>query len=206
MSRRGKTRRWLHRQDRDIFVKQRAAQGYRSRAAFKLEELARRDELLEPGMWVLDLGASPGGWSQLARERVGPGGRVVAVDLLPMEPLPGVEFVQGDVQEPGMRAALETLLGGRRVDLVMSDMAPNLTGIRSVDEARSVALAEVALDAAEAFLRGGGTLVLKMFQHQDSADFVAGLSRRFTRVARRKPAASRAESAEFYVSASGFKL
>ncbi len=206
MSRRGKTRRWVHGKARDVFVAQRDAQGYRSRAAFKLLEIARRDGLLKPGMWVLELGASPGGWSQVARQIVGPAGRVVAVDLLPMEPLAGVEFIQGDCRDPAIIERLRDLLGGRRVDLVMSDMAPNLTGIRSVDEAQSVSLAEVALAAADDFLRAEGTLLLKMFQYQDAAHFVAGLRQRFARVARRKPAASRAASAEFYVSASGFKL
>lgn len=205
MSRRSSSSRWYQTQASDPYVKQREKLGLRSRAAFKLTELLEKDRLLRPGAVVLDLGASPGGWSQVAVQAVGAHGLVVAVDILPMEPMRDVRFLLGDCREPAMIDQIREVLAGRAVDLVLSDMAPNLTGIRDVDEARSVELAEVAWDAAQNFLRPGGTMLIKMFQHNDSERFLRGIRTRFERLNRRKPAASRRASTEFYVVAGGYK-
>ena len=205
MTRKGTTGRWYQKQVSDPFVKAREKQGLRSRAAFKLTELIDRDRLLRPGAVVLDLGASPGGWSQIAAPAVGAKGLVVAVDVLPMTHLAGVDFILGDCREASTIEAVTAALGGRAVDLVLSDMAPNLTGIRDTDEARSLELAETALDACAQFLKPGGALLMKLFQHADTERFLRDLRIRFERIARRKPAASRPESREFYVVATGFK-
>lgn len=205
MSRRSSSSRWYQTQASDPFVKQREKLGLRSRAAFKLTELLEKDRLLKPGATVLDLGASPGGWSQVAAQIVGAHGLVVAVDILPMEPMRDVRFLLGDCREPSVVERIRDALQGRPVDLVLSDMAPNLTGIRDVDEARSVELAEVAFEAAQNFLRPGGTMLLKMFHHNDSERFLRGIRTHFERITRRKPAASRKGSAEFYVVAGGYK-
>jgi len=205
MSRRSSSSRWYQTQASDPYVKQREKLGLRSRAAFKLTELLEKDRLLKPGATVLDLGASPGGWSQVAARLVGVHGLVVAVDILPMEPMRDVRFLLGDCREPAVVERIRETLEGRPVDLVLSDMAPNLTGIRDVDEARSVELAEFAFEAAQNFLRPGGTMLLKMFQHNDSEQFLRGIRARFERITRRKPAASRKGSAEFYVVAGGYK-
>ena len=205
MSKRGSSSRWYQKQVSDPFVKEREKQGMRSRAAFKLTELLDRDRLLRPGGVVLDLGASPGGWSQVVGPVAGAKGLVVAVDVLPMTPLTGVKFLLGDCREEETMARIAELLENRQVDLVLSDMAPNLTGIRDTDEARSVELAEVALDAAFRFLRPGGSLLIKMFQHADSDRFLLGIRKHFERINRRKPAASRQASREFYVVAGGFR-
>lgn len=205
MSRRSSSSRWYQTQSSDPFVKRREALGLRSRAAFKLTELLEKDRLLRPGATVLDLGASPGGWSQIAAGVVGDKGLVIAVDILPMHPIAGVRFVPGDSRDPAVVEEVRRLLGDRRVDLVLSDMAPNLTGIRDVDEARSVELAEVAWEATQNFLRPGGTMLLKMFQNTESERFLKEIRSGFERLARRKPAASRRASAEFYVVASGYK-
>lgn len=199
MSRPGKTRRWLREHRSDAFVKRAAQEGYRSRAAYKLAEIDERDGIFAPGQVVVDLGASPGGWSQLAAERTRPGGRVVAMDVLGMDPLPGVEFLQGDFREDETLAALEALLEGQAVDLVLSDMAPNMTGVRASDQARCMALAELALDFAIGHLAPGGTLVVKVFQGSDYPAFLQAMRRacRETRV--RKPRASRERSAEHYL-------
>jgi len=205
MSRRSSSSRWYQTQASDPFVKQREKLGLRSRAAFKLTELLEKDRLLKPGATVLDLGASPGGWSQVAARIVGAHGLVVAVDILAMEPMHDVRFLLGDCREPAVIERIRDALRGRPVDLVLSDMAPNLTGIRDVDEARSVELAELAFEAAQNFLRPGGTMVLKMFHSNDSERFLRGLRTHFERLTRRKPAASRKGSAEFYVVAGGYK-
>ncbi len=205
MSKRGSSSRWYQTQVSDPFVKAREKQGLRSRAAFKLTELLDRDRLLRPGGVVLDLGSSPGGWSQVVGPAVGAKGLVVAVDILPMTPLSGVKFLLGDCREEETLARIAELLEARRVDLVLSDMAPNLTGIRDTDEARSVELAEVALETAHRFLKPGGSLLIKMFQHADSDRFLLGIRKQFERINRRKPAASRQASREFYVVAGGFR-
>ena len=149
MARTKTSKAWMREHINDPWVQKARAEGYRSRAAYKLMQIDAKDRLLRPGMTIVDLGATPGGWSQVAAKAVGPSGRVVAVDLLELEPLPGVRFVRGDFEDEATLVAVEALLAGRPVDLVMSDMAPNLSGIGSADQARSVGLAEVTLDAAE---------------------------------------------------------
>ncbi len=204
MTRAGKTRRWLQEHRSDVFVKRAAQAGYRSRAAYKLAEIDDRDSIFAPGQIVVDLGAAPGGWSQVAAARTGPGGRVVAMDLLAMEPLPGVEFIPGDFHQAETLARLEAVLAGRAVDLVLSDMAPNISGIRAGDQARAMALAELALDFADTHLVAGGTLLVKVFQGADYPAFLAAMKRRCRSTKVRKPEASRRKSAEHYLLGRGF--
>ncbi len=204
MTRAGKTRRWLQEHRSDVFVKRAAQAGYRSRAAYKLAEIDDRDSIFAPGQVVVDLGAAPGGWSQVAAARIGPGGRVVAMDLLAMEPLPGVEFIPGDFHQAETLARLEAVLAGRAVDLVLSDMAPNISGIRAGDQARAMALAELALDFADTHLVAGGTLLVKVFQGADYPAFLAAMKRRCRSTKVRKPEASRRKSAEHYLLGRGF--
>ena len=204
MTRAGKTRRWLQEHRSDVFVKRAAQAGYRSRAAYKLAEIDDRDSIFAPGQVVVDLGAALGGWSQVAAARTGPGGRVVAMDLLAMEPLPGVEFIPGDFHQAETLARLEAVLAGRAVDLVLSDMAPNISGIRAGDQARAMALAELALDFADTHLVAGGTLLVKVFQGADYPAFLAAMKRRCRSTKVRKPEASRRKSAEHYLLGRGF--
>lgn len=179
-------------------MRQAQTQGYRSRASFKLLEINRRDRLLQAGATVVDLGAAPGGWSQVAVEQVGPRGRVVAVDLLDMAPMPGVEFIQGDFNDQALLARLlERLPQG--ADLVMSDMAPNLTGVRAIDQPAALHLAELALDLATRVLKPDGALLVKCFEGAGSQDLRALFAQRFERVLVRKPAASRDRSREHYL-------
>lgn len=198
--------RWLQRQDKDVYVERAAREGFRSRAAYKLDEIQAKERLLTPGTLCVDLGASPGSWSQLAARRVGPKGAVWAIDLLPMEPIPGVEFVQGDFTDAATAAAFLERLGGRQVDLVMSDMAPNISGNRAVDQPRSIALAEHALEFARTVLRPGGSLLIKLFQGAGVDDFVQDLRTSFANVRTLKPRASRAESREIYVLARNYGM
>jgi 23S rRNA (uridine2552-2'-O)-methyltransferase len=195
----GSSSRWRARQERDIYVEQAGRGGWRSRAVFKLEQINAKERLLRPGAVVVDLGSSPGSWSQLAAKLVAPGGRVIAVDLLPMDALPGVEFVLGDFTAEVTLAALRAKLGAARADLVMSDMAPNISGNRAMDQPRSLALIEEALLFAEDVLRPGGALLLKAFQGEGIDDFARSLHGRFGVVKRIKPKASRAESREIYL-------
>jgi 23S rRNA (uridine2552-2'-O)-methyltransferase len=204
MTRAGKTRRWLQDHRSDVFVKRAAQAGYRSRAAYKLAEIDDRDRIFAPGQVVVDLGAAPGGWSQVAAARTGPGGRVVAMDLLAMEPLAGVEFIPGDFHQAETLARLEAVLAGRAVDLVLSDMAPNISGIRASDQARAMALAELALDFADTHLVAGGTLLVKVFQGADYPAFLTAMKRRCRSTKVRKPEASRPKSAEHYLLGQGF--
>lgn len=190
--------RWQSRQAADPYVKAAQSQGYRSRAAFKLDELDRKDRFLRAGQRIVDLGAAPGGWSQIAAERVGATGRIVALDLLPMEPLPSVEFIQGDFREPEVLSALESLVGDR-VDLVLSDMAPNISGVSARDQAMSIDLAEMALEFAQEWLEPNGVFVVKLFQGAGFDEFVTGVRSGFGRVRLRKPPASRKESREIYL-------
>ncbi len=180
----------------DPFVQRAQKEGYRSRAAYKLLEIAERDRLLKPGMVVVDLGATPGGWSQVAAAK---GCRVIALDLLPMQPLPGVEFIQGDFREDEVLAQLEARLAGQRVDLVISDMAPNISGISVADQARAMHLVELALDFASNHLRPGGALLVKAFQGAGFEDFMRLMRSRFAKVVVRKPKASRDRSSEQYL-------
>lgn len=195
----------MHEHVTDPWVRRAKAEGWRSRAAFKLLQMDQKDRLLQPGMTVLDLGASPGGWSQVAARVVGPSGRVVAVDLLPLEPLPGVIFVQGDFEDDAMLGRIEAALDGRQAHLVLSDMAPNLSGVAPVDRARCERLAEAALEAAQRWLRPNGTLVVKAFHGGGFEALAKRLKEVFEQVAARKPQASRGRSAETYLLARGWR-
>lgn len=198
------SRRWLDRHVNDPYVKRSQQDGYRSRAAYKLLEIQEKDRLLAPGMRVLDLGAAPGSWSQIASRLVGPGGQVVALDLLPMMPLDGVTFLQGDFREDAVLAQLRATLGGLPLDLVLSDMAPNITGTIVTDQARAVYLLELALELAREQLKPGGGLVVKAFQGAGFDAYLLDLRRSFDRVVSRKPKSSRPESREIYLVAKGF--
>jgi 23S rRNA (uridine2552-2'-O)-methyltransferase len=207
MSKRTKSSaRWLAEHAADPYVKRAREEGWRSRAAFKLEEIQRTDRLLGPGMTVVDLGAAPGGWSQFAARCLGGQGRVLALDVLEMPAIPGVEFIEGDFTEEPVLARLTAMLGGRKVDLVMSDMAPNMMGIAEVDHDRSMYLVELAVDFATRELRPGGDLLTKVFQGRDFQPLIARLRREFDSVKLRKPKASRARSAEVYVLARGYRF
>jgi 23S rRNA (uridine2552-2'-O)-methyltransferase len=195
--------RWLKEHFNDPFVKRAQSEGWRSRAVFKLEELIDRDRLLKPGMIVVDLGAAPGGWSQMVRERMGGSGRIVALDILPMEGISGVEFIEGDFREENVLNALDTMLGGERPDLVLSDMAPNMSGVGEVDGARAMHLAELAKEFADAHLKPGGAFLVKLFQGRGIDEYVKNLRAGYDRVSMRKPKASRARSAEAYALATG---
>lgn len=196
---------WMQEHVTDPYVRKAQAEGMRSRAAYKLQQLAERDNLLKPGMVVVDLGSAPGGWSQVAGRVVGPEGRVVGVDLLEMLPVPGVRFVQGDFGDDAVLAEVEKLLEGRPVDLVLSDMAPNMSGVASVDQARSIGLAELALDFASNHLKPQGNFLVKVFQGSGFEQLVADIRRRFVQVMIRKPEASRSRSNEVYLVAKGLK-
>lgn len=193
------SRAWKARQQNDPYVKRAQDAGFRARAAFKLLELADKDQLFDQVGVVVDLGAAPGSWCQVARQRLGPGALVVALDVLPMEPLPGVTFIQGDFREDEVLAALENELAGRRVDLVLSDMAPNLSGIGPADQARSIHLAELALEFAGEWLAPKGACVVKVFHGEGFDGLLTRFRQSFTNVKVRKPAASRAESREVYL-------
>jgi 23S rRNA (uridine2552-2'-O)-methyltransferase len=196
---------WLAEHFNDEFVKRARKEGYRSRAVYKLQEIDQRDRLLKPGMTVVDLGAAPGAWSQYLLERVGRSGRVIALDILPMEALPGVEVLQGDFTEEATLKALLDALGGRPVDLVISDMSPNISGVDSADKARAMYLSELAVDFAAQVLKPGGAFLMKVFQGSGFSELYKVIQGKFTRVVSRKPKASRARSAEIYVLATGFR-
>jgi len=200
---RGKS--WMQEHVTDAYVKRARVEGMRSRAAYKLDEIAARDRLLKPGMVVVDLGAAPGGWSQVAAGRVGPRGRVIALDLLEMPSLPGVTFLRGDFRDDATLAELERMLGGQRADLVLSDMAPNLSGIASSDQARVLELAELALDFALKHMKPKGNFLVKTFQGAGFEDYLKILRSRFSAVVVRKPEASRDRSREVYLLGKGLK-
>lgn len=200
--------RWLQEHFSDPYVKRAQAEGWRSRAVFKLEELIERDDLLKPGMVVVDLGAAPGGWSQMARERLGQkngewSGKIIALDILPMQGIAGVDFLEGDFREESVVKQLEARLGGVAVDLVLSDMAPNISGVNVADQARAMHLAELAADFAEVHLRPGGAFLIKLFQGRDYDAYLKTLRVGYERVSIRKPKASRARSPEVYALATG---
>ena len=188
------SRQWVHDHINDPYVKQAQAQGFRSRAAFKLMQIDDKDRLLAPGKVVVDLGSTPGGWSQVASKKVGAAGRVVAIDLLPMEPVHGVHFILGDFREDEALAELVEALDGRRVDLVLSDMAPNLSGIAVTDQARSIHLLELALEFAREHLKSGGDMLVKVFQGSGFDEIRREMEQLFTSVAVRKPDSSRDRS------------
>jgi 23S rRNA (uridine2552-2'-O)-methyltransferase len=190
---------WLRRHVTDPYVRKAKAEGYRSRAAFKLAEIDAKEKLLKPGHTVVDLGAAPGGWSQLAAERVRPGGRVIAIDLLPIAPISGVMLLQGDFRAPALEKALE----GRQADVVLSDVSPNLSGIGNVDQARSLELAAAAIDFCSRHLKPEGVFLVKAFHGEAYEALMARLKSSFRKVKVVKPLASRGESAETYVVAWG---
>ncbi|ARB47183.1 23S rRNA (uridine(2552)-2'-O)-methyltransferase RlmE [Alloalcanivorax xenomutans] len=198
MARSKSSQRWLREHFDDHWVARAQAEGYRSRASFKLLEIHEKDKLFRPGMRVLDLGAAPGGWAQVAGRLVGSRGTVVASDILAMDPIPDVAFIQGDFREEEVYQQILDSLGGHKVDLVMSDMAPNMSGNRAVDLPRAMYLAELALDMAESVLEPDGVFLVKVFQGEGFDEYRRSLQSRFRRVVSRKPAASRPRSNEVY--------
>ncbi|HKY89751.1 MAG TPA: 23S rRNA (uridine(2552)-2'-O)-methyltransferase RlmE [Nevskiaceae bacterium] len=191
--------RWIAEHENDPYVKEARRLGYRSRAVFKLKEIQEKDRLLKPGMVVVDLGAAPGGWSQLARPLLGPKGRLLALDILPMEPLPDVEVITGDFREESVLRELEARVGTHAVDLVLSDMAPNVSGVDAADQAGSIGLCELALDFARSHLKPDGAVLLKIFQGEGFDSFLKELRKSFHTVTIRKPKASRPRSREIYL-------
>ena len=204
-SRSKSSRQWLKDHFDDIYVKQAQKSGYRSRAVYKLLEIQEKDHILKRGMIVVDLGAAPGGWSQVASHIVGSSGKVVALDILPMESLAHVEFLQGDFTEPSVFEQLLRVLAGQEVDLVMSDMAPNISGIKVVDQPRAMYLAELALDMAQNVLRTNGDFLVKVFQGSGFDNYINTLRSLFNKVVTRKPKASKSNSREVYLLARGFR-
>ncbi len=197
---------WRDRQERDPYVKKARAAGWRSRAVYKLEQIDQKEKLLKPDMLAVDLGSAPGSWSQYLVEKLKGRARVVAVDLLPMDGLPGVEFIQGDFREEDVLERLRAALGGDRADLVMSDMAPNISGLKAVDQPASMYLAELALDVCSEVLKPKGDFVCKLFQGQGVDELIADARTKFQRVKVIKPAASRAGSPEVYLIGRSYKL
>ena len=197
--------RWLAEHENDPYVQRAREKGYRSRAVFKLEELQQRDRLFKPGQIVVDLGAAPGGWSEYARPLLGAKGILIALDILPMEPIKEVDIILGDFREEAVLRQLEAKVGKRAVDLVLSDMAPNISGIASSDAAASLYLCELAQQFAQEHLKPTGVFVAKMFQGEGSDDFLRGVRQAFAEVAVRKPKASRPRSREVYLVARGLK-
>ena len=196
---------WLQRHINDPYVKQAQKDGYRSRSAYKLIELNERDRLLKPGMRVMDLGSAPGGWSQVAARIVGAKGRVLAADILPMDPIPNVDFIQGDFTEDIVVEKIFEWLGGEKFDLIISDIAPNISGIDSADQAACMYFLELALDTVRKALKPGANFIAKMFQGEGSDAYLKDLRKSFVKVSIRKPAASRPKSREVYVVAKGFR-
>ncbi len=199
MARTRTSKAWMQEHVNDPYVQQAKKEGWRSRAAFKLMEIDDKDKLIHPGDVVVDLGAAPGGWSQVAARRVGDRGRVLALDVLEMQGIGGVDFIQGDFREDEVLQRFEVLLGERQPRLVMSDMAPNMSGVSLVDQARGMYLAELALEFAKAHLRPDGAFLVKVFQGTDYDNFVKSMRDSFASVATRKPKASRDRSAELYL-------
>jgi 23S rRNA (uridine2552-2'-O)-methyltransferase len=196
---------WMREHLNDPWVKRAQAEGWRSRAAFKLIQIDDKDKLLRPGMAVVDLGATPGGWSQVAAKRVGVSGKVIALDLLPLEAIRGVTFIQGDFREEVVEAELEKTLGNRSLDLVLSDMAPNISGVETSDQARSIHLCELAMEFAVKHLTPEGAFLVKVFQGAGSTEFHAAMRAAFQSVVSRKPDASRGRSSEMYLLGKGLK-
>jgi len=197
---------WLARHVSDPYVRKAGAHGYRARSAFKLIEIVNSEGLARPGDTVVDLGAAPGSWSQVLAKRVGDLGKVVAVDLLDVAPIPGVTFIRGDFREDEVLKRLEAALGERKVDLVVSDMAPNISGVRASDQARSIQLCELALDFARNHLNPRGAIVVKAFQGSGYPEFLGEMRRAFVTVASKKPGASRGESREMYLWGKGLRM
>ncbi len=206
MARTRTSKAWMREHVNDPWVQRAKAEGWRSRAAFKLMEVDDKDKLIRRGGIVVDLGCTPGGWSQVARKRLGNTGRVIGLDLLPLDPLlPGVEFLQGDFHDEGVLKQVEDMLGGAKVDLVLSDMAPNMSGIPMSDQARSIHLAELALDFAANHLQPQGAFLVKVFQGSGFAEYIVAMRQVFRKVVTRKPDASRGRSSELYLLGVGLK-
>jgi 23S rRNA (uridine2552-2'-O)-methyltransferase len=205
MARSKSSNQWLQEHVSDPYVKQAQRDGYRSRASYKLIQLNERDKLIRPGMLVVDLGSAPGGWSQVAGRLIGEKGRMVATDILPMDPLKSVEFIQGDFTEEAVLTKVLELLGGARPDLILCDIAPNISGVDSADQASSMYLAELALDFVRRCLKPKGDFVVKVFQGAGSDAYLKEVRSSFDKVLVRKPAASRSRSREVYLVARGFK-
>jgi len=196
---------WLNEHFNDSYVQKAQELGYRSRAAFKLLEIQEKDKLIKPGMFVVDLGAAPGGWSQVARQFIGAEGKIVAADILPMDQLAQVDFIQGDFREQETLDSILNLLNNQSPDLVISDMAPNISGVKSSDQAKGIYLVELAIDLADQVLKPGGSLLMKVFQGQGFEGIIRDLRQKYHKVISRKPKASRARSAEIYLLAKGLK-
>lgn len=195
---------WIERHLNDPYVKKAQQQGFRSRASFKLLQLQQSDHLFKPGMKVVDLGAAPGGWSQVVTKEVGKSGKILAVDLLPMEPIPNVTFIQGDFCEDDILEQCQVVLGEQKIDWVLSDMSPNISGMMAVDQPRVMALAEISWDFAQAHLKEGGGFLVKVFQGSGFEPYIKMLRQSFKKVVIRKPDASRSESRELYVLGRGY--
>jgi len=206
MARSKSSHRWLREHFDDEYVKKAQRQGYRSRAVYKLDEIQQKDRIIKPGMAIVDLGAAPGSWSQYASGLLGAKDRVVAMDVVPMEPLAGVTFVQGDFREEDVLDKLLQALEGKEVDLVMSDMAPNISGMEAVDQPRSMYLTDLAVDFAERVVRPGGGLLIKVFQGEGFDELLRGLRSNYNKVVIRKPRASRPRSREVYALARSRKV
>ncbi|MFI3186441.1 MAG: 23S rRNA (uridine(2552)-2'-O)-methyltransferase RlmE [Methylococcaceae bacterium] len=197
--------RWMQEHFDDEYVKMAQAQGYRSRAVFKLKEIQDKDQLIKPGMNIIDLGAAPGGWSQFARQLVGKKDKIIALDILPMDPLEGVDFILGDFREQNVMDQLCSVLEGATINLVMSDMAPNMSGNKGVDQPRAIYLGELALETARTLLAKDGVFLVKLFHGAGFEEFYKDVTQTFDKVVIRKPKASRPRSNEVYILAKGFK-
>jgi len=204
MARSKSSQKWLREHFNDQFVKASQKDGYRSRASYKLIELNQKDRLFRPGMRVIDLGAAPGGWSQVAADEVGDKGTVIASDILPMDNIAGVDFIEGDFTDDAVLQQIIDAMDGRRAELVISDMAPNMSGIAGVDQPKSMYLVELAIDLARQVLAPGGTFVTKVFHGEGFDEFMRDSRNSFNKVVTRKPEASRARSREVYLVAKGF--
>ena len=206
MARSKTSKKWLNEHFDDPYVKKARQEGWRSRAIYKLIEIDERDRLLRPGMTVIDLGAAPGGWSEYAARRVGDKGKIIALDLLPMDALAGVEFIEGDFREEAVYAQLLARIGERTVDLVMSDMAPNMSGMKAVDQPRAMYLAELTLELAQKVLKPGGDMLIKAFTGEGLDEFKGEIRQHFGKLVVRKPKASRPRSPEVYLLARGYNV
>ncbi|TRW94335.1 23S rRNA (uridine(2552)-2'-O)-methyltransferase RlmE [Candidatus Methylobacter oryzae] len=205
MGRSKSSSRWMQEHFDDEYVKMAQALGYRSRAVFKLKEIQDKDQLIKPGMNIIDLGAAPGGWSQFARQLIGKKDKIIALDILAMEPIEGVDFIQGDFREQAVLEQLYAVLAGAPINLVMSDMAPNMSGNKEIDQPRSLYLGELALETAKTVLAKNGVFLVKLFHGAGFEDFYKEVQQSFTKVVIRKPKASRPRSNEVYILAKGFK-
>lgn len=203
---RGSSKSWRERQENDPYVQKARRDGWRSRAVYKLEEIDQKERLLRPGMSCVDLGAAPGSWSQYVTQKLDGNARIIAIDLLPMDALPNTDFIQGDFTEDAVLEELQRLVGGHKIDLVLSDLAPNISGNRAIDQPRAMYLAELALDFAREVLAKRGDFVIKLFQGAGIDPYIADVRKSFSAVKVRKPKASRAGSREVYLVARNYRL